>query len=297
MKKAFLTLLCVLAATVLFSPAARADLGPKPSVVVDFAGLDGETCYATLLSSVRSTGPYSAAADASQVPERYRNDDADQKVFLKFAQYKDADGYFFLQIFQDCTRTHRFSWTYYPPQKFKILLYFPQTDRFAVSDASYERYAFDSYFTAKVSGQGGLAAARGAVVTAKKSYDTAKELIFLLIRTALTVVIELAVALPFGFREKRQLRFIVLVNVATQLALNLALNFVNNRFRHLSLWVSYALLELLVFAAEAALYTFYLKKHSRRPVPGWKPGIYALTANAASFAFGIVLTFFTPGIF
>lgn len=48
-------------------------------------------------------------------------------------------------VFRDCTETSEFKWTYYPPQRFKILVYFPETDSFAVSGI-YERYAFDSYY-------------------------------------------------------------------------------------------------------------------------------------------------------
>ncbi|NLG36379.1 MAG: hypothetical protein GX549_00090, partial [Clostridiales bacterium] len=137
MKKTACLLICAFAVLILFPMTARADIGPKPSVVVDFDGLDTHTYYATLLSRQRTTGPYSAPGrDGAYL--HYNKDDEDYGIFLKFTEYEDADGYYFLQFFSDCTQTHRFSWTYYPPREFKILLYFPETDSFVVSD-KYER--------------------------------------------------------------------------------------------------------------------------------------------------------------
>jgi hypothetical protein len=133
-KKAVPMLLCVLAILFIFLMTAHADVGPKPSVVIDFNGLDGETFYATLLSSVTSTGPYSALDDSNQEYAHYQEGDKEYDVFLKFAEYEDVDGFYFLQFFQDCSQTQQFSWTYYPPKEFKILLFFPETDRFVVSD-------------------------------------------------------------------------------------------------------------------------------------------------------------------
>ena len=59
-KKSVITILCILLLMTALTTSASADLGPKPSVAIKFIGLSGETYYATLLSSVESTGPYSA---------------------------------------------------------------------------------------------------------------------------------------------------------------------------------------------------------------------------------------------
>ena len=104
----------------------------------------------TLLSSKKSTGPHSALNEDGTYA-RYAEGDEDYEIFLRFVEYHDTDGYYFLQFFQDCSGSHQFRWTYYPPKMFKILLYFPELDHFIVSHEVYERYAFDSYFTAHVS--------------------------------------------------------------------------------------------------------------------------------------------------
>ena len=60
-KKRILPLLiCICVGFALFPVASGADMGPKPSVVIDFKGLEDEDYYVTLLSKTDSTGPYSA---------------------------------------------------------------------------------------------------------------------------------------------------------------------------------------------------------------------------------------------
>ena len=64
--------------------------------------------------------------------------------------YEDADGFYFLQEWWDCTESNALRWTYRPPSVYKILLYFPESDSFMVSPI-YEQYAFDSYYTVDLS--------------------------------------------------------------------------------------------------------------------------------------------------
>ncbi len=288
MKKITIVLLCIILITVVFPLAINADTGPKPSVVIDFTGLEGQTYYVTLLSSVESTGPFSALSDSNNANRHYEEGDEDYDIFLKFAEYKDCDGFYFLQFFKNCTQTHQFSWTYYPPQVFKILVYFPETDSFIVSDATYERYAFDSYFTAELTGTG---------LSAYQSYKYSGETLSLVLRILLTIAIELVIALLFGYRAKKQILIIMLVNLVTQISLNLGLNAINYKSGAMAFIVFYVLLEIAVFITEAVLYSWYLKKHSPKELPAWKPTVYALTANAFSFALGVVLAYWIPGMF
>lgn len=288
MKKIAIVLLSALIMMLMFPATASADIGPKPSVVIDFKGLDGETYYVTLLSSVQTTGPYSALNNNNRSYAHYQEGDDDYDIFLKFVEYNDEDGFYFLQYFKDCTETHQFSWTYYPPQLFKILLYFPETDSFILSDECYERYAFDSYYTAEVSGTG---------ILVEKAYNYSNEILSLVIRILLTIAIELGIALLFGFRKSKLMRFIILVNVITQIALNLALNLINYRSGEMAFIIFYVLLEVAVTITETVLYSWYQNKHNDKEIQRGKPGIYALVANATSFALGLGLANWLHGIF
>ena len=285
----------------LLSFTAFADTGPKPSVVIELVGLGNEPCYGTLLSQYESYGPNSAWKQGEEM-RAYHDDDPD--IWRKFVEYKDADGYYFLQQFWYCNDNSGFKWGYYPPDPFKILLYFPESDTFAVSSV-YESYAFDSYYTINVaeltelptvSDKENITAITDVLLTAEPSYNYKWEVISLLARIAITLLLELAVAMLFGLKGKNIFGFIVAVNVITQVLLNLILFGVDINYGSMAFTFNYILLELAVFAAEAFLYTLYIKKKSVE-YSTKKATIYALAANAVSFGAGLALAHLIPGIF
>lgn len=285
-KKGLCGILCLILLLTL-PCAAYADMGPKPSVRINFTSDMGEPYYGTLLSQTRSTGPSSAWDGITE----YSWEDAEQyAIWQKFVAYEDDDGFYFLQEWWECSENNQLNWTYYPPSVFKILLYFPERDAFYVSPV-YERYAFDSYYAAT------LSTVEDGVLTAEPSYDYTWETVSLLVRILLTVLLELAVAWIFGYREKRLLQFLTAVNVATQVLLNLLLNVVNYQQGPMAFVLFYVLLELVVFAVEAALYAWLLPYYSVRPQTKGKAVGYALLANIISFAGGLWLAHFIPGIF
>ena len=287
-RKVFVFLMClVLLMTMPIS--ASADMGPKPSVRIEFTGIEGETYYGTLLSLRDSTGPASAW-NGNPDYAHYHPGDEGYEIWQKFVEYEDSDGYYFLQEWWDCSDTNQLNWTYYPPTPFKILLYFPETDTFYVSPV-YERYAFDSYFTVD------LSAYDTDTVLAHQSYDYTWEIISLIARIILTIALELGIALLFGYREKKVLGFLAVVNILTQVTLNVALNIINYNSGALTFTFSYVLFEILVFAIEAIVYAALLKKFSSKEQKKGRAVGYAFIANAASFALGLWLAHIIPGIF
>ena len=287
-RKVFVFLMC-LVLLMAMPITASADMGPKPSVRIEFTGIEGETYYGTLLSLRDSTGPASAWNGNPDYANYHPGEDG-YDIWLKFVEYQDTDGYFFLQWFWDCSENNQLNWTYYPPTSFKILLYFPETDTFYVSPV-YERYAFDSYFTVDLSDYD------TDPILAHQSYDYTWEIISLVARIVLTITLELGIALLFGYREKKVLGFLAVVNIITQVILNVALNNVNYRSGSMSFTFSYVLYELLVFAIEAVAYSVLLKKFSSKELKKGRAVGYAFVANAASFAFGLWLAHIIPGIF
>ena len=289
MKRKMFALLMCLVIVMAMPITARADIGPKPSVRIEFTGIEGETYYGTLLSKHESTGPASAW-NGNPEYAHYEPGEEGYDIWLKFVEYQDSDGYYFLQEWWDCSDTNQLNWTYYPPSPFKILLYFPETDTFYVSQV-YERYAFDSYFTVD------LSAYDTDPIMASKSYDYTWEIISLVARIILTILLELGIALLFGYREKKIFTFLAVVNIITQVTLNVALNIVNYNSGSMTFTFSYVLYEILVFAIEAAAYAVLLKKFSTKEQKKGKAVGYAFIANAASFAFGLWLAHLIPGIF
>lgn len=280
----FLLLVCILPGT------ASADIGPKPSVQIAFTGIEEQPYYGTLLSARRSTGPASAH-DVPAIPENYPDHKpADEfEIWKAFAEYQDADGYYFLEEWWDCSETNTLRWGYYPPSPFKVLLYFPETETFRVSPI-YEKYAFDSYFTIDLS-------ASGDTLTAQRSYHYTWELVSLGARILGTIVLELALAWCFGYREKRLLRLLAAVNLVTQIALNVWLNVVNYYSGALLFTMQFVLWEFVIFIVEAVIYALMLPRLSSQPQSRGKAVGYALLANLFSFAAGLGLAHLIPGIF
>ena len=244
-------------------------------------------------------------------PDMYWYGDLDRDAWVAFVKYEDSDGFYFLQEGWLVSETKEIAWTYYPPERFKILLYFPESGTFAVSGIL-ERYAFDTYYTVKMNGKGmenveydeenSTNERYDAWLEAERSYDFKWELISFALRMVMTVAVEILIALPFGYRRGRQLAVILAANCGTQIILNVLLNVVNFYSGEWAFVLAYVLLELLVFAVEAVIFSLTLHKYANE-VLGEKPPtriravIYALVANAVSFAVGILISMFIPGIF
>lgn len=277
--------------------AAYADTGPKPSVVVSFEGLENEKYYVTLLSEAASTGPHSALGEHRN-NQRYHKGDEDYEVWEKFLSYKDKDGYYFLQYFSYCTETSQFTWGYYPPKKFKILIFFPEYDKFVVSKDVYERYAFDSYYNVDVKGLEIQSVSFTDSIKATRSYDYKWELISLLARIIATITIEILVALLFGFRAKKQLLVIGIVNIITQSILNILLNVINYNQGSMMFVFNYVWMETLVLIIETKVYSVLLNKYSNtESTKKHLTSLYALTANVVSFVVGLYIAHLIPGMF
>lgn len=313
-KRVFLILLCTVSSVIIFPLTASADTGPKPSVKVSFKNLGDELCYATLLSKTPSTGPASVWDGIEENArhnenESYSYEELDYKTWKAFVDYKDADGFYFLQCGWQINESKSLDWAYYPPEIFKILLYFPESNTFAVSKI-YERYAFDSYFTVDMSGSVIAAVDRPEYteelktpsyneigITAEKDYNLKQEIISLAIRIVLTVILETVIALIFGYRKKKQLLLIFGVNAVTQLILNILLNTAGVKSGYSQYIITYILLELAVFIYEAVVYSAFLDRFSDKTKGRKLCVIYALTANVCSFAAGTALAKLFPMFF
>ena len=277
--------------------SASADTGPKPSVNLTFTGTEevGEEFYVTLLSETKGQGPWCVSENGA-IDEYYG---IDTELWAKLSAVADKDDFYLLPYIQKCTDS--FKWGYYPPSTFKVLIYSPEKDQFAISKI-YERYAFDSYFTVDLSGFDSISFSAGqtpsAELTATKSYDRTGEVKGLIARMLITVFIEVLIALFFGYRGALTFLVLTVTNVITQLGLNLYLNY--DIYLHgASLFYrldNYLLIELLILVLEAAVYAFALPRTCK--FTGRKRAVlYSAAANIISFALGIYLASVIPSLF
>lgn len=272
----------------LFPIGVNADTGPKPSVRIKFENMGDELCYGTLLAKEESTGPASAW-DGKE--ENIYLSFVDRDIWEAFVNYEDSDGYYFLQWAWIVSDTKELSWTYYPPNEFKVLLYYPETNTFMVSDVC-KRYAFDTYYTVDMDGIeiGSIKyddnLSSNQRLEAFKSYEFKNEVKALGCRMLITVVVEVLIGLLFKFRNK-ELLYILFINVITQIILNVLLNI----YTGFGYYFVYLSLELLVFVIEAIFYCLMFKKKK------WHCVLYSVVANVSSFVIGLYLANLFPGIF
>ena len=272
----------------MFPIGVSGDTGPKPSVRIQFKNMGDELCYGTLLSKEESTGP-ARAWDGEE--ENINLDFVDRDIWEAFVNYEDSDGYYFLQWAWKVNDTKELAWTYYPPNEFKVLLYYPETNTFISSDVC-KRYAFDTYYTVDMDGIeiGSIKydenLSGNQRLNMHKSYEFKNEVKALVYRILITVVVEVLIGLLFKFRNK-ELLYILLINVITQIILNVLLN-VYTGFGYYFVYLS---LESLVFVIETIFYCLMFKKKKGYCV------LYALVANIASFVIGLYLANLFPGLF
>ena len=296
-------LACIaLAAVILFTAlpiSAKADTGPKPSVVVNFKNMGDELCYATLLSDRQSTGPHSAW-DGIEGHENYA--ESEKEIWQAFVDYVDEDGYYFLQIFWKVSDKKSFTWGYYPPKTFKVLLYYPNTNEFAVSTVC-EKYAFDSYYTIDMQGTdiGSIKYdeenSTDERLIAYRSYNYFKEGITLFIRACITIVIELFIAYLFSIRSKKEIVILLIVNVITQIALNGILFFVSYLNGPIAFLLAYAMIEVLIFIAEGLVYWKFINKYADKKREWWYYLLYSFVANVLSVVIGLLVASEIPSLF
>ena len=282
MKRRYLIWCAVLLFAVSIS-VALADTGPKPAVSVNVKNLGGAKCYATLLSEREQYGPYCT----TEIEKRWDEMRAETAVWEAFAGYKDPDGFFFLQELWDLRYVPKYAWEYHPPRIFKVLLYWPDEGRFAVSEIT-EAKDFYSLFEVDAS-EVRFADGSNIGTIAVKPVDSYSYRIWAFVsRVLITLAVELLIALAFLFRTKREWLVIIATNILTQIALGIfATISVVRGGRDMQFFVTLAFLELGVAIIEAVVYILFLRKASGKKRGLWVYVVYALVANAASYFVGL----------
>lgn len=267
------------------SCAAYADMGPKPSTIVHVHGIEGEY-YATLLSEASGSGPWHT--DVSFDDIKGWGDYYTKEAWNILKSFEDSDGFHFLGFMDVCSGEDSFSWTYMRPEVFKILLYDCSSNAFYCSEIL-ESYAFDSEYDVVCSD----AAGESLRLQVSKTHNVKEKLAALAFRIAATIVIELVIAYLFGLREKKQIACICLVNLATQILLNLVLTYPAVLMMYI---IRYSLIEILIIVIEPVLLTKLFRRHFTS-VSAKKVYYYSVIANLSSFTLGYLISLQFPFLF
>jgi hypothetical protein len=292
MKRRLSLLLVALLLLTAIPGVAHADMGPKPSIDIKFSGLEGETYYVCILAEDKELlSPFEMPSLKRAIADGYESR-APETVLQLILDYQDKDGLVPMYDITDCSKTHYFSPIQFQQTKFKILIYFPKTDHFVVSDRIYTKYAFNSYYridakrcglTPDTSGELNLGMLSG--------FGYFKQFISFYIRLSITLAIELAIAWSFHLREKRVIRLILVVNFITQTLLTLTLSVIDIFGSAFGAIAAYIVLETFVFLIEGVIYSVRVNKISQTHIPTGTLWLYAWVANTASFFAGAILIF------
>lgn len=283
--------LLVLMLCMLFALSVWADAGDKPSIYITFENMPDVPFYGTL---VVDTLPWDGSyTDESEKDAWYVN--VPDAVYDAICAYDDADGFFYWHSPYEnlflCSESGRLVLNYPSPDRFKLLLYFPDKDTFAVSEVL-EKYAHDATYVLDF---GGAVPLDGVPLDVRADYHLPSGIGGLLIRMVLTVLLELGIAWLFRYRTKPLVTRIIAVNIVTQVLLNLALVCIGFKLGGLAVLLAYFLLEIPVLLIEAIAYAILLPDH--RGGTWWKAVLYAIAANVVSFIVGFRLSLYFPLIF
>lgn len=263
----------------LFSALVSADAGPKDSLVISFHNIKADICYCTLLSKYESPGYHTS------------NTKSDDEIPKAFQNYKDLDGFFYLENYALISGSKEFIWDYTPPQTFKVLLYFPKTQKYAVSGII-EKAAFNARYSVDM--QGIDITADNLKIQVTDENTPIRVLFSFLVRVFVTILIELVIAILFNYKSKNQVITILTANIITQVLLNILLNKIYIDLGAFFMLLLYIPLEIMVFIAESVVYCIFLKSSEKAAVKAANCVLYSFLANLASFIGGVIISAIFP---
>ncbi len=257
----------------LFPVSVSADMGPKPSVEIDFEGLpEGQKVYAAFLADQESYGPQHEFS--REELKGVHKDEKKLEAALAFYDKAKEEGLYFWGDVYEVGNDEPLSMHYYPPETFKVAVY-DGNGTVRVS-ALTKKTAFDSLYTLNVS-----------TMEIRENPQTLKTILGFLARCFITIVVEVLIGLIFGFRKKEEVRFIILTNFFTQVFLNAVLTWIAYYEGGMVWLIFFPLSEIVVFLLEGIIYTVRFRKTHR----WWLIWLYALFANGITAYIGLFAYF------
>ena len=262
----------LLISLLLFNPL-KINNGYDQNTRITFNGIN-ETCYGTLLSKTSVSGSWSSeiAFDLN----------APDNVKEFFKDFKDEDNYFYLNYFQDVSDGYLY-WPFYPPQDFKILLYYPDSDTFILSEGPISRYALSSTYTVTVE--------NGSMIV-ERNYDYLHMLTNTLIRILICTLAPCLITLLFYRPLKKDYPLIISNNLIFQIVIHILISLYSykNGFSiveyFMFLWIPHLLF---------AFYQGHLYKNRSYSIGS--AYFAALSSQAGAYAAGLLLVDLLPGLF
>ena len=263
--------------TILFSlispvKVVNADMGPKPASYITIKGIEGD--YVACFAAQNAFGPN---IDYEMWLE-YQDESWTQE-YNPIMEYKDEEGFKWIERYYTCRDESKISFTYYCPDIYKIVIY--QNDELYMATEALEMYAYATYYEIDFS-TGTINTPKDIKVT--NTYDYLGETLGLLFRIVATLAIEIGVFYLFRLYTKRNLNVVLIINLITQIFLNVAVNVINYTSGILSAILLLFLIEFIILIVEFIAYQILLKDKNRFLII-----LYPIIANLLSFGLGFVI--------
>ena len=249
-----------------------ADMGPKPASYITIKGIEGD--YVACFAAQNAFGPN---IDYEMWLE-YQDESWTQE-YNPIMEYKDEEGFKWIERYYACRDESKISFTYYCPDIYKIVIY--QNDELYMATEALEMYAYATYYEIDFS-TGTINTPKDIKVT--NTYDYLGEILGLLFRIVATLAIEIGVFYLFRLYTKRNLNVVLIINLVTQIFLNVAVNVINYTSGILSAILLLFLLEFIILIVEFIAYQILLKDKNRFLII-----LYPIIANLLSFGLGFVI--------
>lgn len=205
-------------------------------------------------------------------------------------EYGDGSAYDLLYLYQP-TPPDTHAWENY--YRFLHFRYEPQMNlREAVLRVTYGSESYTCAFPEECSRYyNGLLVLDLTNRSLRMEASTGRSILLVTLRIVLTLLIEGLVFFLFGYRQKSSWILFLIINLVTQIGLNLLLMLVANiTIGDMSpLFLIYLIGEALVFFVEFLTFVFHLREHSKS-----RAALCALAANAASLFLGGLILIYLP---
>ena len=285
-------LLSTIMAVLILSVSAAADSGPKPSINIIIKNVGSETCYATMLADrsygfkyISLNGSKTGVTDVimdnwgSYGKEGFIINDP---IYDIFSAYAEQDPFEYSAWYAKLVAgTNEIEWSYRSPDHFKLVLYYPDSDRFEESQIC-DCFAYNSTFIAELFDSGEISAVW-------EDDNIIYRILSIFVLIVVNLLIELGLALLFKLRKKFHIITIIITNLITQGALFIWLNFriLTHGFGVLEMF-GYLIAEVVILIVEMTAYSIIFRKDERKKyVP-----LYAFLANLISFLCGSPVAWF-----
>ena len=127
----------------------------------------------------------------------------------------------------------------------------------------------------------------GSTIVVNKARTPLDEIASISVRIFLIILIELGIAWLFKFRQKNQIRFIAVFNIATQLIYSILLLPIEYKLGKLYFAALFFVFMFFVIIIKSISYLIYFKKKSAKKVSAWRIIPCAFITSFVSWYIGI----------